>query len=264
MQQSRKSKENIARMFDQISKEYDTTGHFLSLGIDRIWRKRIRKFIAKNHPSPMQILDLATGTGDLALELSKIPLSTIVGLDISKKMLDCAQQKIEKQKVGNIRLMQADALQIPFPEAAFDVVTVAFGIRNYEDFYAGIREIHRVLKPNGCYYIIELTRPNAIIRPFYLLYLHWLLPAIGSLFTHKKNAYTYLKDSICDFDQDDALNIHFLDAGFKDCSYVHWSLGIATLYSGQKKAEKQSFSAHNDGISTIFAEDAFLSNEKNG
>jgi len=264
MQQSRKSKENIALMFDQIADEYDATGHVLSLGIDRLWRKRIRKIIARNHPSPLQILDLAAGTGDLSLVLSKIPQSTIVGLDISEKMLECARQKVENRKVGNIRLMLADALHIPFPDDTFDIVTVAFGIRNYEDFPAGIREIHRVLKPNGRYYILELTRPKAIIRPFYLLYLHWVLPAIGSLLTRRKNAYTYLTDSICDFKQDDVLNACFLDAGFKDCSYRHWSLGIATLYSGQKKYEKQSISAKNDRISTIFAEDAFLSNEKNG
>ena len=264
MQKLPKKKENIALMFNQIADDYDTTGHVLSLGIDRLWRKKIRKIIARKHPSPLKILDLASGTGDLTIELSKIPHSTIVGVDISEKMLDCAMQKVQKQKAGNIRFMLADALQIPFPENTFDVVTVAFGVRNYEDFSVGIREIHRVLKPNGYYYIIELTRPILIIRPFYFVYLNWFLPTIGSLFTHKKNAYTYLKNSILDFNQDDDLNVYFVDEGFKDCSYQHWSLGIATLYSGRKILKKQSFSVNNDRISTNFAEDAFLSNEKNG
>ncbi len=230
-----KNKEKVSKMFNDIAHDYDATGHFLSLGIDRLWRNRIKKNIKKNHAFPIQILDLATGTGDLAIKLSSIQSSKIIGIDISEKMLEEATKKAKKSKIHNIHFIHGDALNVPFPDNSFDAITVSFGIRNFENAEAGMKEIYRLLKPNGHYYILELTRPNAIIRPFYLFYLNWVLPIIGSVFTHKKNAYIYLKESIKDFKQDDDLNILFKNNSFSDCHYSHWTFGIATLYTGLKK-----------------------------
>lgn len=229
-----KNKEKISKMFNDIASDYDATGHFLSFGIDRLWRRRIKKVITKNQSSPIQILDLASGTGDLAFELSSISESTIIGIDISEKMLEMAKIKQAKNRIQNIQFIHGDALNVPFPDNTFDVVTIAFGIRNFENVENGIKEIYRLLKPNGRYYILELTRPNAFIQPFYLIYLNWILPMIGSIFTHKKNAYIYLKETIKDFEQDDDLSNLFKSNSFTDTHFSHWSFGIATLYTGVK------------------------------
>jgi demethylmenaquinone methyltransferase / 2-methoxy-6-polyprenyl-1,4-benzoquinol methylase len=255
-----KNKERISSMFDDIASEYDAANHFLSMGVDRIWRKKIRKMIARSQNPAIQILDLATGTGDLALALAKIPGSEIVGLDIADKMLDCARAKAAKKGRKNIRLIQGDALNIPFPEATFDVVTIAFGIRNFEDVTAGVREINRVLKPGGKYYIIELTRPNKYFRPLYNIYLNHLLPVIGSIITRKKSAYLYLKDTISDFLQDDDLNVYFEQNGFEECSFYHWSFGIATLYTGSKVRIEKPIDCHNADIDNNICEVTFHAN----
>lgn len=235
MQDIRKDKEQISSMFDEIAIGYDKADHLLSMGIDHIWRRKLRKIIAADYPNqPVKILDVATGTGDLLIEMSKIEQSHVVGLDFSEQMLQVAKQKAAKCPRDNMEFLYADALNMPFPDESFDVVTVAFGIRNFQDLTAGICEINRVLKPNGRYYILELTLPNPIIRPLYSLYLNYLVPFFGYLITHKKRAYHYLSHSIRGFYQDEKLNHFFKDAGFKHCQYKHWTFGVATLYSGQK------------------------------
>ncbi len=232
-----KKKERIANMFDEIAPVYDSTGHILSMGVDRIWRKKIRKQIAKIPISPLHVLDLATGTGDLAIEISKINNSQIVGIDIATKMLDVAINKADKKNIHNITFMEGDALNLPFPDKSFDVVTIAFGIRNFENVTAGIQEINRVLRSEGSYFIIELTRPKSIFKPFYLFYLRYLLPSIGAILSRKKSAYTYLKDTISEFEQDEDLNVFFVNNGFDRCRYQHFSFGISTLYTGSKIAD---------------------------
>lgn len=222
-------------MFDEIAVTYDKADYVLSMGTDLKWRRKIRKQIAADHPlQPLRILDIATGTGELAVEMSKIDQSQIVGIDISEQMMDVARQKIATQALRNVEVFNADALQMPFPDGSFDVVTVAFGIRNFEHLEMGIKEIHRVLKPNGKYYILELTRPVAVFRPFYAIYLYYLLPILGFLITRKKKAYVYLKNTIRDFHQDESLNAFFDKHGFEKTSFERLTLGIATIYTGVK------------------------------
>lgn len=237
MNPNSKQKEKIASMFDDIATDYDTANHFLSLGIDKSWRKRIKKLILAQNIKSAQILDIATGTGDLAFELASIPDSTITGIDISEKMLDCARLKNGEKKLTNITFLLADGTKTHFNDNTFDVVTVAFGVRNFENFSIGIQEIHRVLKPNGHYYVLELTRPRKFLGPFYNLYLTFLLPIFGWIITRKKSAYTYLRKSIQDFYQDEKLNEYFLKSGFDNCKFKHLSGGIATLYFGEKQTK---------------------------
>ena len=235
MQKIQKDKERIASMFDEIATSYDRADHILSMGVDHLWRKKIRKLIAvKNPQRPIKILDIATGTADLAIEMAKIDQSQIIGIDIAEQMLAVGRQKVLKSERKNIELISGDALQMPFPDNSFDVITVAFGIRNFEDLEAGIKEIHRVLKPNGQYFILELTRPVAAFRPFYSIYLYYILPTLGFLITRKKRAYEYLRNTIRTFHQDEALDEFFIKQGFKKTSFKHLSLGIATIYNGTK------------------------------
>ncbi|MEI6347580.1 MAG: bifunctional demethylmenaquinone methyltransferase/2-methoxy-6-polyprenyl-1,4-benzoquinol methylase UbiE [Bacteroidota bacterium] len=235
MQKIQKDKEKIASMFDEIAQSYDRADHILSMGVDHIWRRKIRKLIQRDFPQQsISILDIATGTADLAIEMAKIEQSKIVGIDIAEQMLAVGKEKVNRKHLQNIELRRADALKIPFSDNSFDVVTVAFGVRNFENLEAGIKEIFRVLKPNGRYYILELTRPIAIFRPFYSIYLYYILPILGFLITQKKTAYVYLKNTIRDFHQDDALDAFFINQGFKNTSFTHLSLGIATIYKGIK------------------------------
>jgi demethylmenaquinone methyltransferase/2-methoxy-6-polyprenyl-1,4-benzoquinol methylase len=235
MQKIQKDKERIASMFDEIATSYDRADHILSMGVDHIWRRKIRKLIAiKNPQRPIKILDIATGTADLAIEMAKIDQSQIIGIDIAEQMLAVGRLKVVNSGRKNIELISGDALQIPFPDNYFDVITVAFGIRNFENLEAGIKEIHRVLKPNGQYFILELTRPVAIFRPFYSIYLYYILPTLGFLITRKKRAYEYLRNTIRTFHQDEALEEFFIKQGFINTSFKHQSLGIATIYNGTK------------------------------
>jgi len=240
MNPNSKQKEKIASMFDDIATEYDVANHFLSLGIDKRWRKKIKELILSQNLKSSLILDIATGTGDLAFDLATIAEATIIGMDISEKMLDCARQKNEKRKHANLTFLLADGTKIPFNDNSFDVVTVAFGVRNFENFPNGIHEIHRVLKPNGHYYVLELTRPQKFLGPFYNLYLTFLLPILGWIITRKKSAYIYLRKSIQDFYQDENLNEYFLKSGFDNCKFKHLSGGIATLYFGEKHTKKSN------------------------
>jgi demethylmenaquinone methyltransferase/2-methoxy-6-polyprenyl-1,4-benzoquinol methylase len=222
-------------MFDEIATSYDRADHILSMGVDHLWRKKIRKLIAvKNPQRPIKILDIATGTADLAIEMAKIDQSQIIGIDIAEQMLAVGRQKVLKSERKNIELISGDALQLPFSDNSFDVITVAFGIRNFEDLEAGIKEIQRVLKPNGQYFILELTRPVAVFRPFYSIYLYYILPTLGFLITRKKRAYEYLRNTIRTFHQDEALDEFFIKQGFHKTSFKHLSLGIATIYNGIK------------------------------
>lgn len=234
MPQISKDKKFVANMFNDIAPIYDSTGHILSLGIDKIWRKKMKKKIAKMSICPISILDIATGTGDLAIELSSLKKCNIIGIDISQNMLAIAKEKVNKKQIQNITFVDGDAMQIPFPDNSFDVVTISFGIRNFENLEVGITEIKRVLKPNGAYFILELTRPSGFVKHFYLFYLRHLLPTIGALFSKNKSAYVYLKETIHDFYQDEALNAFFIKSGFKGCRFFSYSFGLSTLYTGVK------------------------------
>ena len=225
----------IAAMFDRISPKYDRLNHLLSLNIDKLWRRKTAKIVAKSQPK--NILDLATGTADLAIELAKRnPQAHIIGMDISEKMLDIGKAKIIKQNLeSQIELRLGDAAALPFENSSFDVVTVAFGVRNFEDLKRGLTEIHRVLKPNRQAFILEFSMPERFpVKQAYLLYFKHILPSIGRWISKDAAAYHYLPESVERFPKPDRF-LDFLAAkGFKDLEKKALSLGIATIYSAKK------------------------------
>jgi demethylmenaquinone methyltransferase / 2-methoxy-6-polyprenyl-1,4-benzoquinol methylase len=216
-------------MFGSISRRYDLANHLLSCGCDFFWRKRVAKIVAGWNPSA--IVDLATGTGDLALALTRVlPNSEIIGADFSEEMLAVARSK------GVRRVIAADALALPFADRSFDCVTIAFGLRNIEDWSAALREMNRILTHNGHLLVMEFSLPSmSILRSLYRFYLHRVMPIFGSFLTRKKTAYDYLGESIEKFPGGGAL-LRIIDAnGFSDAKAEPLSGGIVTIYTAIKK-----------------------------
>ena len=226
----------IAAMFDRISPKYDALNHMLSLNIDKVWRKKTAKIVSKTQPKA--ILDLATGTADLAIAMAKHnPQAHIIGLDISEKMLEIGKEKVKLQNLENqIELHHGDAASLPFEDARFDAVTVAFGVRNFEDLSKGLSEMHRVLKTNGQAVILEFSLPERFpIKQLYNFYFKHLLPNIGKWVSKDGNAYTYLPHSVEKFPKpSDFCNI-LGSFGLKNCQIKPLSFGIATLYVANKE-----------------------------
>lgn len=222
-------------MFDHIAKRYDFLNHFLSLGIDRYWRKRLRKLVSQNNPK--KILDVATGTGDLAIELSKINNDIqITGIDIAENMLIKGREKLIRKKLDNrISFYSGDAENIKFNNNEFDVATVAFGARNFENLSLGLREMHRVLGHGASIAVLEFSKPRKFpVKQIYLFYFKNLLPFIGKIFSKDKNAYRYLHDSVLSFpDSEDFLAV-LKDVGFTNTQQYRMTFGISTIYIGQK------------------------------
>jgi demethylmenaquinone methyltransferase/2-methoxy-6-polyprenyl-1,4-benzoquinol methylase len=226
----------IAKMFDRISPKYDRLNHLLSLNIDKTWRKKTAKAVAKSQPET--ILDLATGTGDLAIALAKYnPQAHIIGLDISEKMLEIGKAKIAKQGLDNqIDLRLGDAAALPFESQFFDAVTVAFGVRNFENLQLGLSEICRVLKPNGQVYILEFSMPERFpIKQAYRLYFKQILPKIGKQVSKDDWAYSYLPESVERFPKPAAFLQTLNDNGLSEASTRSLTWGIATLYTARKR-----------------------------
>ena len=225
----------IAAMFDRISPKYDALNHLLSFNIDKVWRKKTAKAISKFYPKT--ILDLATGTADLAIALAKRnPQAHIIGIDISKKMLEIGKTKVAKRHLEDqIELCYGDATTLPFEDNTFDIVTVAFGVRNFEDLDKGLSEIRRVLKPKGMAYILEFSMPEKFpIRQLYRLYFNHFLPRIGKWVSKDANAYSYLPASVENFpNRWDFLSILSLH-GLPEGTARRFGYGIATLYSAPK------------------------------
>ena len=226
----------IAAMFDRISPKYDALNHILSLNIDKVWRKKTAKIVSKTQPKA--ILDLATGTADLAIALAKHnPQAHIIGLDISEKMLEIGKEKVKLQNLENqIKLHHGDAASLPFEDARFDAVTVAFGVRNFEDLSKGLSEMHRVLKTNGQAVVLEFSLPERFpIKQLYNFYFKHLLPNIGKWASKDGNAYSYLPHSVEKFPKpSDFCNI-LGSFGLKNCQIKPLSFGIATLYVANKE-----------------------------
>ena len=226
----------IAAMFDRISPKYDALNHILSLNIDKVWRKKTAKIVSKTQPKT--ILDLATGTADLAIAMAKHnPQAHIIGLDISGKMLEIGKEKVKLQNLENqIELHHGDAASLPFEDARFDAVTVAFGVRNFEDLSKGLSEMHRVLKTNGQAVILEFSLPERFpIKQLYNFYFKHLLPNIGKWVSKDGNAYSYLPHSVEKFPKpSDFCNI-LGSFGLKNCQIKPLSFGIATLYVANKE-----------------------------
>jgi len=227
-------KETVRRMFDDISGKYDFLNHFFSFGIDHLWRKKLVRLLAPS--KPLSILDVACGTGDLALSLARLRPQRIVGIDISEKMLEIGRQKISRKgQEPVIRLQLGDAEHIPFPDNTFDAVTVAFGVRNFDDLGLGLSEMRRVLRPGGYVLILEFSHPTAFpMKQLYGFYSHAIIPAVGRLISGSSTAYTYLPQSVDAFPSGkDFLEI--LDQrGLVRVNQISLTGGIASVYTGEK------------------------------
>jgi len=227
-------KEQVATMFDTISKEYDGLNRVISFGIDVKWRKKVVNIVAAN--TPENILDIATGTGDLAINLAKTGAKKIVGLDISQGMLDVGKQKIAKRELDNtIKMILGDSENLPFKDNTFDAITVAFGVRNFENLEKGLNEILRVLKPDGVFVILETSVPTK--TPFkqgYKFYTKNILPLIGRLFSKDRSAYSYLCESASIFPYGEALNNILRKIGFINVKDNPQTFGVATIYTASK------------------------------
>lgn len=227
-------KQQVAHMFNSISPQYDFLNHLLSLGIDIHWRKKAIKMLRQNPPAT--ILDIATGTGDFALEAMKLNPKKIIGLDISDGMLDVGRTKIRSRGWDQtIDMVNGDSENLPFAENNFDAVIVAFGVRNFENLEMGLSEMHRVLKPGGRVVILEFSKPRHIVMQFfYGFYFRAILPLIGRLFSRHRTAYTYLPESVKAFpDGNDFLAI-LKKIGFQNTSCQPLTFGVSSLYYAQK------------------------------
>jgi demethylmenaquinone methyltransferase/2-methoxy-6-polyprenyl-1,4-benzoquinol methylase len=221
--------ERVRQMFGSIAPRYDLANHLLSCGADFYWRKRAAEIVASWRPST--IVDLATGTGDLALALArKLPNAQITGADFLEEMLAIARRK------GLRKTIVADAMGLPFVDGSFDCVTVAFGLRNMEDYAGALREMRRVLKSDGHLLVLEFSMPQlSILRPVYRFYLHRCLPLVGSFLTRTRNAYDYLGDSIEQFPDEKGMVRLMENSGFINVSAEPLTGGIVTIYTAQKR-----------------------------
>lgn len=230
-----KSEKRIAveSMFDSIAWRYDFLNHFLSFGIDHLWRRRAIRIIAKSYKNP-HILDVATGTGDLAIAAMKLKPKKISGIDISEKMLEIGRTKINKKGMeGTIELLSGDSENIPFPDDTFDVAMVAFGVRNFSDPLKGLCEMKRVIKHDGLIMVLEFSKPSGFpFRPVYNFYFLHILPFFGKLFSKDKAAYNYLPDSVMKFPDNERFLRLLADAGFSNTNQIKLTGGVASIYTG--------------------------------
>lgn len=226
-------KAQVAKMFDAISKNYDGLNRVISLGIDVTWRKKVVEIVGKNNPK--QILDIATGTGDLALMMAALDPEKIIGLDISKGMLAIGKQKIAKVNLSDkIEMVVGDSEEMPFDDNRFDAITVSFGVRNFANLDKGIKEIARVLKPTGVLVILETSNPTKFpFKQGYKLYTHLFLPIIGKLFSKDKVAYSYLSESANSFPFGEAFNNILQKNGFTSTEDKPVTFGVATIYTAR-------------------------------
>ena len=228
-------KEQVAQMFDTISGEYDGLNKIISLGTDASWKKKILQMVKLQKPT--SILDIATGTGDLAILFAETSAKEIIGLDISQGMLDIGKKKIEAKKLNTkIQMVLGDGENIPYSDNYFDVITVAYGVRNFENLEKGLSEILRVLKPNGTFIILETSVPTQFpFKQGYYVYTNFIMPTIGKLFSKDQKAYTYLSNSAQNFPFGEALNNILQKIGFIDVKDLPQTMGVATIYKATKK-----------------------------
>lgn len=227
-------KEQVAKMFDNISEDYDGLNRVISLGIDVSWRKKVVKLIGENNPQ--QILDIATGTGDLALMMAKLNPKKIIGLDISSGMLEVGKQKIAKANLSDkIEMIVGDSENIPFDNNTFDAITVSFGVRNFENLDKGLTEIYRVLKPGGKFVVLETSNPTKFpFKQGYKFYTNFILPVIGKIFSKDKVAYSYLSESANSFPFGEAFNNILQKNGFNSANNLPVTFGVASIYTALK------------------------------
>ncbi len=228
-------KDQVASMFNNIAGTYDFLNHFLSLGIDVLWRKKaIKELVAIQ---PQLVLDVATGTGDFAFEaIKKLNPKQIIGVDISDGMLAIARKKIEERNLTSIFSVQlGDSEGLNFNENTFDAVTVAYGVRNYENLELGLQDMLRVLKPNGKIVILEFSKPkNFPIKQLYNFYFKYITPFFGKIFSKDKRAYSYLPESVAAFPDGEVFTQLMQKAGFKNTKHQALTFGISAIYTGFK------------------------------
>lgn len=228
-------KEEVREMFDNIAPKYDLLNHTLSMSIDRVWRRRVVGEVRRTKPG--RILDVATGTGDLAIAMARrIRDVQVLGVDLSEQMLAVARRKIEARGLdGRIVLDRGDAERLAVADASVDVATVAFGVRNFGDLGAGLRELARTIKPGGKVVILEFSRPrNRVFRALYEFYSYKILPRIGGLVSRDKRAYEYLPASVGEFPAPEEFMAMMARAGFRNCRARSQSFGIAQIYIGER------------------------------
>lgn len=228
-------KQQVADMFDNIAGTYDFLNHFLSLGIDIIWRKKAIRMLKT--AKPQYILDVATGTGDFAIEaINILQPAKITGVDISQRMLDVAREKITKKGLENqFDVLLGDSENLPFGEHTFDAVTVAFGVRNFENLEKGLADICRVLKPGGQAVILEFSKPKRFpVKQLYHFYFNHITPLIGKVFSKDYRAYSYLPESVAQFPDGQQFTDILRRAGFNQTVCRPQSFGICTIYVGTK------------------------------
>lgn len=227
-------KDQVAKMFDNISGNYDFLNHFLSLGIDVVWRKKaIRQLVPIG---PKQILDVATGTGDFAIEALRLAPDKVVGVDISEGMLEVGRVKMKNRKFdGKIELLYGDSENLPFEENKFDAVIVAFGVRNFEHLEKGLAEMLRVVRPGGKVVVLEFSKPRKFpFKQLYNFYFKFVLPKIGRWVSKDSSAYTYLPESVQAFPDGERFVEILNQLGYKNTSCKPLTFGISSLYTGTK------------------------------
>jgi demethylmenaquinone methyltransferase/2-methoxy-6-polyprenyl-1,4-benzoquinol methylase len=227
-------KEQVAQMFDNISKNYDGLNRVISFGTDIKWRNKVLQLV--DEIKPKRVLDIATGTGDLAILMTKTSAEKIIGLDISSGMLEVGKKKIsQKQLSSKIEMVLGDSEDMPYDDHTFDAITVAFGIRNFENLEKGLKEILRVLKPKGRFVILETSVPEKFpFKQGYALHTKYFLPLVGKLFSKDNTAYAYLSESANAFPYGERLNNKLREIGFIDVVALPQTFGVATIYYASK------------------------------
>lgn len=227
-------KEQVEEMFDSIAHRYDFLNRFLSMGIDRGWRKKAIQSLKPIHPK--LILDVATGTGDLAIAALKLNPDKVIGVDISEQMMEFGREKLSKLKLNDkIELRKGDSEHLRFEDNIFDAITVAFGVRNFENLQKGIDEMYRVLKPGGRIAVLEFSKPKSFpFKQTYNFYFSNVLPLWGRMLSNSKNAYTYLPESVKHFPEGKDFTIYLERAGFTQTNIQPLTFGICSLYTAVK------------------------------
>jgi demethylmenaquinone methyltransferase / 2-methoxy-6-polyprenyl-1,4-benzoquinol methylase len=228
-------REQVESMFDSIAWRYDFLNHFLSFGTDRSWRRKAIRIIGKRS-KPCTILDVATGTGDLAIASLRLGQVRVTGIDISEKMLEIGNEKIRKAGLSDrIALQKGDSENISFPDNSFDAAMVAFGVRNFSNPLTGLKEMRRVIRPGGMIMVLEFSRPVSFpFRQIYYFYFHNILPFFGRMFSKDSKAYTYLPDSVMNFPDNENFLKLLGEAGFDEMEQKRLTGGIASIYTGIK------------------------------
>jgi len=228
-------KEQVEDMFDAIAPTYDRLNRVLSFNIDKGWRKRTLKLMKKDGLDK-RVLDIATGTADLAIASAKAGYKNVVGLDLSEQMLAYGRQKVAKKGLENtIQLVKGDSEALPYPEDSYDIITCAFGARNFGNLHQGLREMERILSAKGQVLILEFSKPrNKIFKQLYYFYFFRVLPFVGNLFSGDSRAYTYLPESVDAFPSGEAFADELKKAGFKTVTCYPQTFGICTIYQARK------------------------------